>query len=90
VYVAEDQLSLAIGRGGQNVRLAAKLTGWKIDVRSQSKPEEAVEGGTSQSAAEGGIADFGSEDEVAAVAPEADSPGAGKDAAGVESPEKSE
>lgn len=31
-YVAEDQLSLAIGKGGQNVRLAAKLTGWKIDV----------------------------------------------------------
>jgi N utilization substance protein A len=42
VFVAEDQLSLAIGRGGQNVRLAAKLTGWKIDVRSQSKPEEAL------------------------------------------------
>jgi N utilization substance protein A len=36
---------LAIGRGGQNVRLAAKLTGWKIDVRSQSHPEEAQEGG---------------------------------------------
>lgn len=33
VRVAEDQLSLAIGRGGQNVRLAAKLTGWKIDVQ---------------------------------------------------------
>lgn len=33
--VAEDQLSLAIGRGGQNVRLAAKLTGWKIDIRSR-------------------------------------------------------
>ncbi len=32
--VTEDQQSLAIGRGGQNVRLAAKLTGWKIDVRS--------------------------------------------------------
>ncbi|MBI4123114.1 MAG: transcription termination/antitermination protein NusA [Parcubacteria group bacterium] len=32
--VAEDQLSLAIGREGQNVRLAAKLTGWKIDVRT--------------------------------------------------------
>ncbi len=31
-FVQEDQLSLAIGRGGQNVRLAAKLTGWKIDV----------------------------------------------------------
>ena len=34
--VAEDQLSLAIGKGGQNVRLAAKLTGWNIDVRSES------------------------------------------------------
>jgi len=32
IIVAEDQLSLAIGKGGQNVRLAAKLTGWKIDV----------------------------------------------------------
>ena len=39
VFFPEDQLSLAIGRGGQNVRLAAKLTGWKIDVRSESKPE---------------------------------------------------
>jgi transcription termination/antitermination protein NusA len=34
VDVSEDQQSLAIGRGGQNVRLAAKLTGWKIDIRS--------------------------------------------------------
>lgn len=33
VSVAEDQQSLAIGRGGQNVRLAARLTGWKIDIR---------------------------------------------------------
>ncbi|MFH1426498.1 MAG: transcription termination factor NusA [Candidatus Kerfeldbacteria bacterium] len=31
-YVVEDQLSLAIGKGGQNVRLAAKLSGWKIDI----------------------------------------------------------
>ena len=31
--VAEDQFSLAIGKRGQNVRLAAKLTGWRIDVR---------------------------------------------------------
>ncbi len=45
VLVAEDQLSLAIGKGGQNVRLAAKLTGWKIDVRSQSRPDEVQEGG---------------------------------------------
>ena len=34
VSVAEDQQSLAIGRGGQNVRLAARITGWKIDIRS--------------------------------------------------------
>src|SRR3989338_11632470 len=49
VYVPEDQLSLAIGRSGQNVRLAAKLTGWKIDVRSQARPEEAQEGGMASS-----------------------------------------
>ncbi len=34
VHVAEDQQSLAIGKGGQNVRLAAKLTGWRIDIKS--------------------------------------------------------
>jgi len=45
VLVPEDQLSLAIGKGGQNVRLAARLTGWRIDVRSQSKPDEVQEGG---------------------------------------------
>jgi N utilization substance protein A len=33
IEVAPDQLSLAIGKGGQNVRLAAKLTGWKIDIK---------------------------------------------------------
>lgn len=43
VTVPEDQLSLAIGRGGQNVRLAAKLTGWKIDIISSGK---LAEGGT--------------------------------------------
>lgn len=37
VKVAEDQLSLAIGRGGQNVRLAARLTGWKIDISGAEK-----------------------------------------------------
>ncbi len=41
--VPEDQLSLAIGKDGQNVRLAAKLTGWKIDVRSAEKVEEEKE-----------------------------------------------
>lgn len=42
VLVPEDQLSLAIGRDGQNVRLAAKLTGWKIDIRGKGVPAEAV------------------------------------------------
>ncbi len=40
VTVAPDQQSLAIGRGGQNVRLAAKLTGWKIDIISTQSPVE--------------------------------------------------
>ena len=37
VIVPDDQLSLAIGKSGQNVRLAAKLTEWKIDIRSESQ-----------------------------------------------------
>ena len=37
VVVPDDQLSLAIGRKGQNVRLAAKLTGWNIDIKNQSE-----------------------------------------------------
>lgn len=37
VVVPDDQLSLAIGRAGQNVRLAAKLMGWKIDVKSETR-----------------------------------------------------
>ena len=37
VLVAEDQLSLAIGKEGQNVRLAARLTGWKIDIKDRAK-----------------------------------------------------
>ena len=39
VLVAEDQLSLAIGKRGQNVRLAAKLTNWKIDIRNAQEVE---------------------------------------------------
>ena len=39
--VPDDKLSLAIGRDGQNARLAARLTGWKIDVKSESSPEAA-------------------------------------------------
>ncbi|MBQ7452941.1 MAG: transcription termination/antitermination protein NusA [Clostridia bacterium] len=47
VVVPDDKLSLAIGKSGQNVRLAAKLTGWKIDVKSESasKKQEDVDTG---------------------------------------------
>lgn len=49
VFVPPDQISLAIGKNGQNVRLAAKLTGWKIDVRSVLNPEETIQGGVAES-----------------------------------------
>lgn len=44
VIVPDYQLSLAIGKEGQNARLAAKLTGWKIDIKSQSQVEQQVFG----------------------------------------------
>jgi transcription termination/antitermination protein NusA len=47
VTVAEDEQSLAIGRGGQNVRLAAKLTGWNIDIISAAGEEVAESNGES-------------------------------------------
>ncbi|MCX8011640.1 MAG: transcription termination factor NusA, partial [Desulfobacterota bacterium] len=40
IIVDDDQLSLAIGKRGQNVRLAVKLTGWKIDIKSRSQVKE--------------------------------------------------
>jgi len=43
IVVPDDQLSLAIGKRGQNVRLASKLTGWKIDIKSESKMEKLSE-----------------------------------------------
>ncbi len=45
VIVPDDQLSLAIGKNGQNVRLAVKLTGWKIDVKSEAMANEKDEDG---------------------------------------------
>lgn len=42
VVVPDDQLSLAIGRKGQNVRLAVELTGWNIDIKSESEAEEQI------------------------------------------------
>ncbi len=48
VTVSEDQQSLAIGKGGQNVRLAAKLTGWRIDIVSTGGNKESEESVSSQ------------------------------------------
>ncbi len=67
--VAEDQLSLAIGKGGQNVRLAARLTGWKIDIVSDGnkKVDAALEDGEAETdAASTEIAAEGAESEVVA------------------------
>ena len=43
VVVPDNQLSLAIGREGQNARLAAKLTGWRMDIKSQTQMEELLD-----------------------------------------------
>ena len=42
IVVPDDQLSLAIGAKGQNVRLAAILTGWKIDIKTKSEIENRI------------------------------------------------
>ena len=75
--VPNDQLSLAIGKDGQNVRLAAKLTGWKIDVRSPENLSEALAQAEEDA------------QEVAAVAVKAAAP-AEKEIAAVEVTEKNE
>jgi N utilization substance protein A len=51
VIVPDDQLSLAIGKKGQNVRLAAKLTGWNIDIKSETRAAEAAKEALGQAAA---------------------------------------
>ncbi|MGL6342967.1 MAG: transcription termination factor NusA [Waterburya sp.] len=65
VLVAEDQLSLAIGKEGQNVRLAARLTGWKIDIKDINQYDEAAEMAkwAAQAAAKEEIADVEEEEE---------------------------
>src|SRR3954469_18002245 len=50
VVVPDFQLSLAIGKEGQNARLAARLTGWRIDIRSDAAPEPATAAGSEQPA----------------------------------------
>ena len=43
VVVPDDQLSLAIGQRGQNARLAAKLTGWKVDIKGESEASVSID-----------------------------------------------
>jgi transcription termination/antitermination protein NusA len=58
VKVEEDQLSLAIGKGGQNVRLAARLTGWKINISGEEKEgEEGEEGESGEEGADEEVTD---------------------------------
>ncbi|MCX6754605.1 MAG: transcription termination factor NusA [Candidatus Nomurabacteria bacterium] len=61
VEVATDQLSLAIGKGGQNVRLAAKLTGWRIDIKSADSKTNEEENKEADSNIDDGIVDDGTE-----------------------------
>ena len=79
IDIADDQLSLAIGKRGQNVRLAARLTGWKLDIKSESKAaaaellEYSTFDGTGDESAEGVAAD-GEPQADAELSETADSP----------------
>jgi N utilization substance protein A len=81
VEVSGDQQSLAIGRGGQNVRLAAKLTGWRIDIHSIET--EAPQPAETEEVAESDTAEVAGTPEEPAVA----EPVAEEDAEDKESPE---
>jgi transcription termination/antitermination protein NusA len=91
VIVPDYQLSLAIGKEGQNVRLAARLTGWRIDIRPDSDADAAVasaapedasqaskggRGGEGAGSAEGGASAEGAEGDGALATAASDAPGA--------------
>ena len=61
VVVPDDQLSLAIGKKGQNVRLAAQLTGWKLDLRSESEAEAEAQQARASLTAIAGVGDVTAE-----------------------------
>jgi N utilization substance protein A len=69
VIVDDSQLSLAIGKKGQNVRLAAKLLGWRIDIKSEEEKRQEVETQMAQMQAAGApvsvLVDYGMPDELA-------------------------
>ncbi len=76
VSVGEDQLSLAIGRGGQNVRLASKLSGWSIDIEKATDGEEVATAAPIDSEDEDEVLEQAKSDEAAAmnVEPVTDTP----------------
>jgi N utilization substance protein A len=100
VIVEDKQLSLAIGKKGQNVRLAAKLTGWKIDIKSEEEKRREVEAQlgaleigepqetSADEPAEAAGADVSAED--AAVEASADESAEQGEAAAAEEPAKAE
>ncbi|HVY67539.1 MAG TPA: transcription termination/antitermination protein NusA, partial [Patescibacteria group bacterium] len=57
VGVLEDQLSLAIGKAGQNVRLAARLTGWKIDINGENLGGDQADGAAGEAADGSGLSE---------------------------------
>ena len=99
VVVEDKQLSLAIGKKGQNVRLAAKLTGWRIDIKSEEEKRREVEAqfegleAAAETTSEGGEAEAaaettseGGEAEAAAEATPLDAAAEGIESAPVEAP----
>jgi len=80
VIVEDKQLSLAIGKKGQNVRLAAKLTGWRIDIKSEEEKRREIEAQLEGLSIGGPSSDEPASDEpVAEAVPEAPSPSDGPD-----------
>ena len=71
VVVPDYQLSLAIGREGQNVRLAARLTGWRLDIASEAEADEARERYLAERAERGSVEAVAEEAEEAGEADEA-------------------
>jgi N utilization substance protein A len=97
VVVEDSQLSLAIGKKGQNVRLAAKLTGWRIDIKSEEEKRKEVEaqlgaldGGATETAVEAGAGTgtaAAAEEAAPAVKPEPATPELAPSEGGPESEE---
>ena len=74
VVVPDDELSLAIGKEGQNARLAAKLTGYKIDIKPASEPLEPIEPAEPEDLGEAGESEAPGETEETPLSDESGTP----------------